>query len=105
MFKDKAVRQALATGLNRAKVVSSVYNDYAQVINVPQSKASWVYSDGKNKYDYDLEAAKKLLDDAGWKAGDDGIREKDGVKLAINFTSSCRFNLVCSNRGLERTWC
>lgn len=96
MFKDKAVRQALATGLNRAKVVSSVYNDYAQVINVPQSKASWVYSDGKNNYDYDLEAAKKLLDDAGWKAGDDGIREKDGVKLAINFTGTSQNPVVDS---------
>ena len=30
----------------------------------------------------DLERAKKLLDEAGWKMGADGIREKDGVKLA-----------------------
>ena len=31
---------------------------------------------------YDPEAAKKLLDEAGWVVGADGIREKDGVKLA-----------------------
>ena len=30
----------------------------------------------------DVERAKKLLDDAGWKVGSDGIREKDGMKLA-----------------------
>lgn len=30
---------------------------------------------------YDVEGAKKVLDDAGWKVGADGIREKDGVKL------------------------
>ena len=30
----------------------------------------------------DVELAKKLLDEAGWKVGADGIREKDGVKLA-----------------------
>ncbi len=30
----------------------------------------------------DIELAKKLLDEAGWKVGADGIREKDGVKLA-----------------------
>jgi peptide/nickel transport system substrate-binding protein len=30
----------------------------------------------------DVERAKKLLDEAGWKPGADGIREKDGVKLA-----------------------
>lgn len=31
---------------------------------------------------YDPEGAKKLLDEAGWKPGADGIREKDGVRLA-----------------------
>src|SRR6185436_1955224 len=30
----------------------------------------------------DAERAKRLLDEAGWKPGADGIREKDGVKLA-----------------------
>src|SRR5204862_5930397 len=30
----------------------------------------------------DVEKAKRLLDEAGWKMGSDGIREKDGVKLA-----------------------
>ena len=95
-FKDKVVRQALATALNREKIVSSVYNKYAQVINVPQSKVSWAYAEGKNDYKYDLEKAKKMLDDAGWKAGADGIREKDGVKLAINFTGTSNNPVVDS---------
>ena len=30
----------------------------------------------------DIERAKKLLDEAGWKPGADGVREKDGIKLA-----------------------
>src|SRR5260370_18575432 len=29
----------------------------------------------------DIERAKALLDEAGWKMGSDGVREKDGVKL------------------------
>ena len=38
----------------------------------------------------DVERAKKLLDEAGWKPGADGIREKDGVKLApkVYFTAN-----------------
>ncbi|OOM81881.1 oligopeptide-binding protein AppA precursor [Clostridium puniceum] len=95
-FKDKAVRQALATALNREKIASSVYNKYAHVINVPQSQVSWVYAEGKNDYKYDLEKAKKMLDDAGWKEGSDGIREKDGVKLAINFTGTSNNPVVDS---------
>ncbi|MGF3055119.1 ABC transporter family substrate-binding protein [Microbacterium sp. YY-01] len=33
--------------------------------------------------DYDADAANELLDGAGWEPGDDGIREKDGVRLEV----------------------
>lgn len=36
-------------------------------------------------YKFDVEGAKKLLDEAGWKEGSDGIREKDGVKLSVTY--------------------
>lgn len=88
VFKDKAVRQALMYGLDREKITNTVYGKYAQVINVSQAKASWVYSEPKNKYEYDIEKAKKILDDAGWKEGSDGIREKDGIRLAIHYTAT-----------------
>ena len=36
-------------------------------------------------YEYDVEKAKQILEDAGWVDSDgDGIREKDGVKLSGN---------------------
>src|SRR5262249_908836 len=35
------------------------------------------------RYTYDPDKAKKLLDDAGWKAGASGIREKNGQKLTL----------------------
>ena len=88
VFKDKAVRQALIYGLDREKITNTVHGKYAQVVNVSQAKASWVYSEPENKYEFDIEKAKKILDDAGWKEGSDGIREKDGVKLAIHFTGT-----------------
>ncbi|GAA0997706.1 ABC transporter substrate-binding protein [Acrocarpospora macrocephala] len=44
------------------------------------------YSQGALKYDLDL--AKKLLDDAGWQPGADGIRAKDGVKLQLKGTGN-----------------
>jgi peptide/nickel transport system substrate-binding protein len=44
----------------------------------------------------DVERAKKLLDEAGWKMGSDGIREKDGVKLApkVYFTQVGSFGRI-----------
>ncbi|NKF08202.1 ABC transporter substrate-binding protein [Clostridium gasigenes] len=88
-FTDVKVRQALTYGLNRKEIVEAVYaGGYADVINVPQSKESWAYSKPKNDYEFDKEKAGKLLDEAGWKVGSDGIREKDGKKLEIKFTAS-----------------
>ena len=37
---------------------------------------------------YDPEGAKKLLDDAGWKVGADGIRAKGGVKLKLRYITT-----------------
>lgn len=87
-LSDKAVRKALTIGLNREKIVKAIYDDYAKVINIPQSNVSWVYSEPKNSYKFDLDKAKKMLDDAGWKVGSNGIREKDGVKLEFTFTGA-----------------
>lgn len=44
--------------------------------------------DGLTDYSYDLEKAKSILDDAGWKVGSNGVREKDGKELEIKFLAS-----------------
>ena len=88
-FQDQKVRQASAYGLNRKEVVDAVYaGGFADVINVPQSKLSWAYYKGDNAYEFNKDKAIELLEEAGWKVGADGIREKDGVKLEIKFTAS-----------------
>lgn len=96
VFQDVAVRQALTTALNRTKVASTIFDQYASVTNVPQTRASWAYFAGNKTYDYNVEEAKKILDDAGWKVGADGVREKDGVKLEIHFTGTSDNDVVDS---------
>lgn len=88
VLKDNSVVQALMTGLNREKIVKTVYDQYANVMNSFQSRSSWAYADVPNSYDYDLEKAKQILDDAGWKEGSDGIREKDGKKLDVHLVGT-----------------
>ena len=88
VLKEKSVREALTYGLDRKKITETVYGKYAKVINIPQAEASWTYSEPKNTYDFNLEKAKKILDDAGWKPGANGIREKDGQKLKLHFTGA-----------------
>lgn len=95
-FKDKRVVQAMFYGLDRKKIVDTFYQGYGEVANEPQSPVSWAYTDKVNHYDYNIDTAKKLLDEAGWKVGADGIREKDGMKFKIDYlgTKSSKINDV-----------
>lgn len=88
LFQDKKVRQAFVYGLDRQTIVDSIYQGYGSVANIPASPVSWAYTDDVNPYKYDQEKAKQLLDEAGWKTGSDGIREKDGKKLKVIFSAS-----------------
>jgi peptide/nickel transport system substrate-binding protein len=85
MFSDKNVRQALCYGLNRQGIVDTYYKGLGQVCNEPTSTVSWAYDTDVNQYKYDPDKANKMLDDAGWKKGSDGIRAKDGKKFIIHF--------------------
>lgn len=75
---DIAVRRAMNIGIDRDEMIKNVLNGYGTPAYSVCDQMPW-YND-EAKVDYDLEGAKKILDDAGWKEGSDGIREKDGVK-------------------------
>lgn len=88
-FKDKKVRQALLYGINRQQIVDVSDNGYGQVANVYAPPTMWSYTTkGINPYKYDKAKAAKLLDEAGWKVGKDGVREKDGQKFKITYLTS-----------------
>lgn len=88
-FKDKEVRQALIYGLDRQKIVDVRLKGFGQVADIPVSPVSWAYDNkGVKQYKFNAEKAKKLLDQAGWKTGKDGIREKDGKKLTIRYLTA-----------------
>lgn len=88
LFKDPKVRQAFSIGLDRQTIIDTYYQGYAQVANVPVSPTSWAYTEEVGSTEYDPEQAKQLLEEAGWSAGSDGIREKDGEKLVVYYFTS-----------------
>ncbi len=80
---DVKVRQALTYGFNRQAFVDLYYNGNGSVTNAPISQVSWAFTNEINKYEYSAETANKMLDEAGWVLGSDGVREKDGKKMSF----------------------
>ena len=88
MFKDKRVRQALYFGMNKKPIVEKIWLGLAPEAESYVPPQSWAYNPKiKGRHTYDPERAKRLLDEAGWKPGADGIRVKDGARLA--FENAC----------------
>jgi peptide/nickel transport system substrate-binding protein len=83
LFVDKRVRQALFYALDRAAIAKSVWFDQAVPANGSESPVSWAHADVEPRYDHDVAKAEKLLDEAGFKKGPDGIRANGDLKLAF----------------------
>jgi peptide/nickel transport system substrate-binding protein len=89
---DLNVRKALAMAIDR-KAVAALYPPNAgfptceMITTQPYMDPAQIYG-GRNKCEQDIEGAKKLLDDAGWKPGSDGIRAKNGVQLKILYITT-----------------
>ncbi|MCC3746867.1 ABC transporter substrate-binding protein [Rouxiella badensis] len=75
LFKDIRVRQAIAHSINREALLRVVYFGYATPTESPIAPGLKAFhSAAPSPYQYDLAAANRLLDDAGYKQGSDGIR-------------------------------
>ena len=59
-------------------MIRNVLNGYGTPAYSVCDKMPW-YNE-ETEVEYDQDKAKEILDAAGWEAGDDGIREKDGVR-------------------------
>jgi len=88
LVSDLKVRQALLHATNSKQVVDTLFSpNYPQATSVVAKTAAG-YVDLANKLTYDPAQAKKLLDEAGWKAGPNGIRQKDGKTLSLTVYES-----------------
>jgi len=79
LFQDKRVRQAMSYAINKDEIVDGVLLGYGQKATGPYKPDTWVYNPEVRRYDYNPNAALKLLEEAGWKDRDgDGLLDKDG---------------------------
>jgi peptide/nickel transport system substrate-binding protein len=82
-FNDKNVRLALQHGIDRDEILDTVYTeDWEPAQSFIQSNVA-ESTDHSDAFEYDPELAQELLDEAGWKPGADGVRERDGERLEL----------------------
>ncbi|PJI93678.1 ABC transporter substrate-binding protein [Luteimicrobium subarcticum] len=82
-FDDLRVRQALQHGIDRQQIIDTVYtSDWQAATGFIQGTVPEA-GDFSSTFAYDPEQSKKLLDEAGWVAGADGVRVKDGKALEL----------------------
>ncbi len=88
-LSDIAVRKALSMAIDRELLVEVGYGDAGRpTCNVLPAPAIYNSTANDACLVQDIEAAKGALDAAGWVAGADGIREKDGVRLSLLYQTS-----------------
>lgn len=78
---DPAARRAINIGIDRQAMIDHVLNGYGTPAYSVCDGLPW-YSP-VNEVEYDLEGAKALLEEAGWRIGPSGHREKDGMTAWI----------------------
>ncbi|MDQ3706209.1 MAG: peptide ABC transporter substrate-binding protein [Chloroflexota bacterium] len=107
VLRDKAVREAIITGINRQKIVNDTLRGKGTVLHTPLPPASplsmqnpafaqqWTDKLKLPQYAYDVAKANAILDGAGWVKGPDGVRAKGGERLELKYV------VVGTNRPRE----
>ncbi|MFD6275280.1 ABC transporter substrate-binding protein [Streptomyces sp. NPDC060209] len=89
--KDLKVRQAIQKALDRQEVVDTALSSSYKPATSALASTTGDYTDLGDRLGHDAAGAEKLLDEAGWKTGSDGIRTKNGKKLALKVVWASNF--------------
>ncbi|HMM41293.1 MAG TPA: peptide ABC transporter substrate-binding protein, partial [Thermomicrobiales bacterium] len=99
-LSDKAVRQALALGLDRDTIVEQLYGQTADpttnVIPVPD-----MFVSPNTSYSFDPNEAAGLLDEAGWTGSP---RSKEGVEAKMLFQTTISPLRLKAQEIIKQTW-
>jgi peptide/nickel transport system substrate-binding protein len=105
VLADVRVRRALWLALDVKALLRDVTHGIDVAGHTDQPSFLWAYNPHATHYDYDPARARALLDAAGWHTGTDGVRVKNGERLALTLAGvagSANGNAV--NVLVQRYW-
>jgi peptide/nickel transport system substrate-binding protein len=92
ILKDARVRQAIACAINRDLIVATLYHGHARPALSLLPSNHWAWTGDVPRYDFDPTRAERLLDEAGYPRGANGVR----LHLAIKSSTDERARLLAA---------
>ncbi len=89
LLKDKRVRQAVAYAIDRRPIVDAIWRGQARLANTLLPVGHWAAATDAEvaQYPHDVARAQRLLEDAGFPAGRDGVRMRLTMKTSTDETT------------------
>ncbi|ELY3985260.1 TIGR04028 family ABC transporter substrate-binding protein [Cronobacter muytjensii] len=88
LVADVKVRQALLHATNARQIVDTLFSSHYPVATSVVAKSAPGYRDLSARLSFDPALANRLLDEAGWQKGANGIRTKAGQPLSLTVYES-----------------
>jgi peptide/nickel transport system substrate-binding protein len=102
---DAGVRSALALAINREEIVAKALQGQGEPLHLPIPPGVFAFNDEIAPPEFNIEAAKQNLEDAGWKDIDgDGTREKDNERLHLKITTTDWPEYVLTAEVVQQQW-
>ncbi|MFN8005645.1 MAG: ABC transporter substrate-binding protein [Terriglobia bacterium] len=91
VLQDKRVRKAIAYAIPREEIIRYYWRDLVTPASGLLPPNHWAYESEVERYPYDPEKARRLLDEAGWKdPGDSGLRSRFHLTFRTSTEESSR---------------
>ena len=104
-LRDAMVRRALTMAVDKNYLVKMIHGGYADPgVSLVMKAIPFYYNANISPYAFDLEKAAALLDEAGWKPGEGGIRAKDGKPLSLELLVISRWPEEMRAAEMIRNW-
>ena len=105
VVSDIRVRQALAHGIDKQKIVDTVFGDgMAYPCEDIFPTIHWSHTDNVTVYEYNPDLSKSLLEEAGYTMGSDGYFQKDGKRLHLVYDMSTSSTGEAIATMLQQQW-
>lgn len=101
---NKEVRMAIDLATDKKQMIDNVLAGKAVVLEAPFFTGTEEFNATLERNNFNVEKAVKVLEDAKWMLGEDGIRVKDGVKMEFKLLTVDSPDLVKTAEILKEQW-